>query len=130
MSDLNKFKLDEEPFDMTKWTDKIVREVHETEDAFIFTSVKPFLDSISTFEIQKEELVRAVLLIRMQREAMEKYGAILPNDYLTAVNMKVDLEQAYRKGFDEGVKYEQRTVAEQWEMFSRKIGIDKGEENG
>lgn len=128
MSDLNKFKLDEEPFDMAKWTDKIVREVHETEDAFIFTSVKPFLDSISTFEIQKEELVRAVLLIRMQREAMKKYGTILPNDYLTAVNMQMELERAYRKGFEDGAEYEQRAVAKQWEMFSRKIGINKEEE--
>lgn len=122
----NKFKLDEGSFDMTKFTDKIIREVKETEDAFIFTSVKPFLDSISTFEIQKEELVRAVLLIRMQREAVEKYGTLLPNDYLTAVNMKFDLEQAYRKGFEEGVKHEQYTVAEQWKLFGKKIGIVEG----
>lgn len=129
MSESSKFKLDEEPFDMPKWTEKVIREAHETEDAFIFTSIQPFLDSISIFEVQKEELARAILLIRKQREAMEKYGATLPNDYLTAVNMQMELERAYRKGFDDGVKHEQRTVAEQWEMFSRKIGIDKEEDN-
>lgn len=121
----DKFKLDEEPYNMMEWTDKVIREVKETEDAFIFTSIKPFIDSISTYEIQKEELVRAVLLIRMQHEAMEKYGTVLPNDYLTAVNMQMELERAYRKGFDDGVKHERRTVAEQWELFAKKFGINK-----
>lgn len=106
---------------------KIIREVNETEDAFIFTSIKPFIDSISTYEIKKEELVRAVLLIRMQREAIEKYGAILPNDYLTAVNMQMELERSYRKGFEDGVKHEQYTLAKQWESFSSKFVINKEE---
>lgn len=123
----NEFKLDEDPFNPNKWVEKVIREVKETEDAFIFTSIKPFLNSISTYEIQKEELVRAVLLIHMQREAMEKYGVTLPNDYPTAVNMQADLEQAYRKGFDEGVKHEQYMVVEQWEMFAKKFGINKEE---
>lgn len=125
MSEPNNFKLDLNPFHPDEWTEKIVREVHETEDAFIFTSVKPFLDSILTFEIQKEELVRAVVLIRMQREAMEKYGTTLPNDYLIAVNKKIELERVYEKGFEAGVRHEQRTVAEQWEMFSKNIDINK-----
>lgn len=125
----NKFKLDPDPFNPNEWVEKVIREVRETEDAFIFTSIKPFVDSISTFEIQKEELVRAVLLIRMQREAMEKYGATLPNDYLTAANMQVELEQAYRKGFEEGVNHEQRRVAEEWELFTKKFGINKEGEN-
>lgn len=115
MSEPNNFKLDLNPFHPDKWVEKVIREINETDEAFIFTSIKPFLDSILTFEIQKEELIRAVVLIRMQREAMEKYGTTLPNDYLIAVNKKIELERVYEKGFEAGVRHEQRTVAEQKE---------------
>lgn len=123
----NKFKLDEAPLDMSKWTEKIIREVNETEDAFIFTSVKPFLDSISTFEIRKEELVRAVLLIRMQREAIEKYGVILPNDFHSATELQTYLESAYRKGYEAGRREGHNLIDEFYKEFKK--ATEKEEED-
>lgn len=105
-------KLDPNPFDPNEWAKKIIREVKETEDAIIFSTIKPFIDSITTMEISKEELVRAIYLVRMQREASERFGVPISNDWGTATAQMHDLNKAFRRGFDAGSKKERDRIRE------------------
>lgn len=96
-------KLDPDPFNPNEWAQKIIKEVNETEEAFIFTTIKPFVDSVTTMEISKEELVRAVQLVRLQKEASEKFGVSISNDWNTATSQMRDLNEAYMRGVRYGV---------------------------
>lgn len=95
-------------FNPNGWAEKIIREVNETEDAFIFSTIKPFIDSITTMEISKVELVRAIHLVRMQREASERFGVLISNDWDTATAQMHDLNKAFNKGFEAGSKKRKR----------------------
>lgn len=87
--------------DMT--INQILMHCNETEEAFIFSRIKPFVDSISEIEISKEELVEAVLLNRLKKEAIKKYGYhVLSNDLTTATEQMQYLRDGYRKGYDSG----------------------------
>lgn len=82
---------------------QILMHCNETEEAFIFSRIKPFIDSISEIEISKEELVEAVLLNRLKKEAIKKYGYhVLSNDLTTATAQMQYLRDGYRKGYDAG----------------------------
>lgn len=82
---------------------QILMHCNETEEAFIFSRIKPFVDSISEIEISKEELVEAVLLNRLKKEAIKKYGYhVLSNDLTTATAQMQYLRDGYRKGYDAG----------------------------
>ncbi len=77
--------------------------MNETVNKFIFTQIQPFVDSVSTMEISKEELVEAVLLNRLKKEAIKKYGYhILSNDLTTATAQMQYLRDGYQKGYDAG----------------------------
>ena len=87
--------------DMT--INQILMHCNETEEAFIFSRIKPFVDSISEIEISKEELVEAVLLNRLKKEAIKKFGYhILSNDLTTATAQMQYLRDGYQKGYDAG----------------------------
>lgn len=87
--------------DMT--INQILMQYKETEEAFIFSIIKPFVDSISEIEISKEELVEAVLLNRLKKEVIKKYGYyILSNDLTTATAQMQYLRDGYQKGYDAG----------------------------
>lgn len=87
--------------DMT--INQILMQCKETEEAFIFSYIKPFVDSISEIEISKEELVEAVLLNRLNKEAIKKYGyQILSNDLTTATAQMQYFRDCYQKGYDDG----------------------------
>lgn len=82
---------------------QILMQCNETEEAFIFSYIKPFVDSISEIEISKEELVEAILLNRLKKEAIKKYGYhVLSNDLTTATAQMQYLRDGYRKGYDAG----------------------------
>lgn len=82
---------------------QILMQYNETEEAFIFSCIKPFVDSISEIEISKEELVEAILLNRLKKEAIKKYGYhVLSNDLTTATAQMQYLRDGYRKGYDAG----------------------------
>lgn len=82
---------------------QILMQCNETEEAFIFSYIKPFVDSISEIEISKEELVEAILLNRLKKEAIKKYGYdVLNNDLTTATAQMQYLRDGYRKGYDAG----------------------------
>lgn len=85
---------------------KVIMDFQETEEKFIFTSIRPFINSITDLEISKEELVRAISLIRLQKEASIRYGAMISNDWNTAVRQVHELRNAYDKGFQDAIKKE------------------------
>lgn len=109
---MSEFKLDEDPLQINNWTQKIIREVNETEEAFIFSTIKPFVDSITTMEISKEELIRAIHLVRMQRECSERFGVLISSDWDTATAQNHDLNEAYMRGFEAGCKQERNKIKE------------------
>ena len=77
-------------------------QVSETQDAFIFNTIKPFIEQYTTIEISKEELIRAVQLVQMQKEAINKYGVQISNEWNTAAAQSAALEKAYIRGFTDG----------------------------
>lgn len=82
---------------------RILMQCNETEEAFIFSYIEPFVNSISDIEISKEELVEAVLLVRLKKEALKKYGCYnLSNDLTTATAQMKYFRDAYLKGYDTG----------------------------
>ena len=84
-------------------TNRILMQCNETDEEFIFSCIEPFVNSISEIEISKEELVEAVLLSRLKKEALKKYGChILSNDLTTATEQMECFRDAYQKGYDAG----------------------------
>lgn len=89
---------------------KVAMEAVETQEAFIFKTIEPFINEVAGFEISKKELVDAVQLIRLQRAAVEKYGTSLSYKLTTATNMSRELGEAYDRGFMDGVKKERKRL--------------------
>ena len=53
-------------------TYKIVTEVQETMDEFIFTTIQPFCESVVQRKISKQELADALMLYETTRQLREK----------------------------------------------------------
>ena len=53
-------------------TYKIVTEVQETMDEFIFTTIQPFCESVVQRKISKQELIDALVLYETTRQLREK----------------------------------------------------------
>lgn len=77
----------------------ITTQITETEDEFIFQVLSDFASSKYNVAIEKEELVRAIQLIRMSK----KYGPSIGERWVTATQNMAELERAYNKGFQDGV---------------------------
>lgn len=101
-----------DPFNPNEWAEKIIREVNETEDEFIFSTIKPFINSVTNMVISKEELIRAISLIRLQREASEHFGVLISSDWDTATAQMHDLNEAFNRGFEAGRKKEKDKIKE------------------
>lgn len=79
--------------------------MNETVDKFIFTQIQPFVDSVSTMEISKEDLVLAVELIQRKRSAKNNFGTdTLISENINAAAAYWELDQAYKRGYDTGYK--------------------------
>ena len=99
----------------------------ETVDEFIFSRIEPFVDSLSTTKIPKRELIEAVQLINLKKEALEKYGcASISNDWETAAEQSIELQRAYLKGLNDGY---QKAVEEAREFYQGKEKSYGKEEN-
>jgi len=59
-------------FNITDETYKIVTEVQETMDEFIFTTIQPFCESVVQRKISKQELIDALVLYESTRQLREK----------------------------------------------------------
>jgi len=101
-------------YDPCKFEDymrKVSMEMAETQDAFIFRSIGPFVNDVAGFEISKKELVDAISLLRLRKMATEKYGSSLDYDLTKATDITRELNEAYNRGFMDGVRKErERTI--------------------
>lgn len=81
---------------INKWT----QEVTETQDAFIFHVLSDFAFMNYNITVEKDELIKAIQLIRMKRE----HGEDICRDWDTATKHTEFYREAYTKGFENGVK--------------------------
>ena len=89
-------KSEEMTKDISKTVDNIVMRVKETQDEFIFSSLSKYTMDNFNIVVEKEELIRAIHLIRMCNET----GTDLRQYHNTASNGT----ELYRKGYDMGFK--------------------------
>ena len=88
--------------DIFKTVDNIVMHVQETQDEFIFSTLSKYaMDNFNTV-VEKEELVQAIQLIRMCKE----HGSEICERWTTATQQTAHLNDAYRRGFHDGVTEE------------------------
>ena len=73
----------------------------ETEDAFIFSVIKEFINEHHKIEVSKEELAAAVELIRKRRAANKKYNIDILRDNIRASEMMMLLNNAYDRGYSD-----------------------------
>ena len=88
--------------DPSDFASKIITQVTETREAFIFQTISDFASSNYQMIIEKEELIRAISLIRMSRE----HGPGIDVRWETATQQCAALDEAYRRGFQDGVNKE------------------------
>lgn len=88
--------------DPSDFASKIITQVTETREAFIFQTISDFASSNYQIIIEKEELIRAISLIRMSRE----HGPGIDVRWETATQQCAALDEAYRRGFQDGVNKE------------------------
>ena len=85
-----------------KMVDNIVMQVKETQDEFIFSTLSKYaMDNFNTV-VEKEELVQAIHLIRM----CKVHGPGIHERWTTATQQTAYLNDAYRRGFHDGVTEE------------------------
>lgn len=86
--------------------DKIMMGVQETQEAFIFNTISPFVQGISSMEISKEELADAVMLLRICKE----YGFDIHERYHNVKQDAKALNEYYVRGYNDGVKKERARI--------------------
>lgn len=108
-----------DPLDAGDFINRIKLQCKETEDNFIFNCIEPFIDSISTVKISKQELVEAVLYINLRKTIIEQYGCYMDmnNDLETATKKEAELRRAYNKGYNDG---QQKAVEKALEFYQGK----------
>ena len=87
-------------------TNKIVTTVQETEEAFIFQTLSNFALATSNIAVSKEELVRAIQLIRMMKET----GMDIHDCYASADRQKEMYHNAYQRGLQDGERRERDRI--------------------
>lgn len=85
-------------------TNKIVTEVRETENEFIFSILNSYIESHYEIKVEKWELFQAVLLIQRIRRLKENTGYDLNEKIngLGSPNVVKTYEELYKKGFEDG----------------------------
>ncbi len=87
-------------------THKIVTEVRETENEFIFATLNSYIESHYEIKVEKWELFQAVLLIQRIRRLKENTGYDLNAKIngLGSQDVTEIYEELYNKGFEDGKK--------------------------
>ena len=88
--------------DMFKTVDNIATQVKETQDEFIFSTLSDFLHDKVNIVVQKDELFKAISLLRM----VEEHGPGIHQYWSTATAQSAILSDSYRRGFQDGIKEE------------------------
>ena len=95
-------KSEEMAKDMFKTVDNIVMQFKETQDEFIFSTLNKYTMNNFNTVVEKEELVQAIHLIRM----CKTHGPGIYERWTTATQQTACLNDAYKKGFHDGVTKE------------------------
>lgn len=85
-----------EPFNIVG---EMLTKVIETEDAFIFQTLSDFAQTHYQLTVEKDELIKAIQLIRMMREN----GTDITEPWTTATRQSEALADAYDRGFEDGL---------------------------
>ena len=88
--------------DIDKMINEAIMQVQETTDEFIFSTLSKYAMDNFQLVIEKEELIRAIQLIRMYKE----HGTGIGERWTTAVQQTAELNESYRRGFQDGVTKE------------------------
>lgn len=102
MSKYDNFKIDDTIKNQFCINDEIRMNVTETVDSFIFSTLSNFAYANFNMTVSKDELTKAILLIRKFKE----HGCNISERWETATEQSYALSDAYRRGFDDGVKKE------------------------
>ena len=111
-------KSEEMEKDAFKTIGNIVMQVKETQDEFIFRTLRDFLDDETNIVVQKDELFKAISLLRM----VEEHGPGIYQCWATATAQSAMLSDSYRRGFQDGVNKEHDRIMDILE--ERKEGLD------
>lgn len=84
----------------------ISMDVRETQDKFIFSTLSQYAMDHFQITLEKEEFIRAIQLIRMSKE----YGPGIDERWSTATQQCAYLDEAYRRGFQDGVTKEYNRI--------------------
>lgn len=85
---------------------KIASQVEETESEFIFRFLSNFAHSTYQVVVEKEELIKAIQLIRMS----ELFGPSIDRRWETATQQSEWYRHAYDRGFQDGVERENERI--------------------
>ena len=88
--------------DIFNAVDNMVMQVKETQDEFIFSTLRDFLHDQTNVVVQKDELFKAISLLRMVKE----HGPGIYQCWSTATAQYAMLSDSYRRGFQDGVNKE------------------------
>ena len=88
--------------DVFKTVNNMIMQVHETQESFIFSTLNKYIMDNYDVVVEKEELARAIQLIRMCKE----HGSGICERWTTATQQNAYLNDAYRRGFHDGVTEE------------------------
>lgn len=83
------------------YTSRVIMSCEETEDAFIFSIIKNFINERYDIEVSKEELAAAIELIRKRRACNKKYNVDILRDNIRASEMMMLLNNAYTRGYSD-----------------------------
>ena len=94
---------------------KIVHQVQETEDEFIFKNISDFAADNYNIIVEKQELIQAIKIIKMYSEA----GFDIGERFTTATQQAELYMHAYDKGLKDGIKKEHDRVICILENFNK-----------
>ena len=86
--------------DIHKIVNEVTMHVQETQDEFIFSILNKYAMDKFNMVVEKEELIRAIQLIRMCKE----YGPGIDERWTTATQQTEALNYAYLRGLQDGVE--------------------------
>ena len=85
---------------------RVAMEVAETQDQFIFETISNYAANNYKITIEKEEIVKAIQLIRMSKE----YGPSIDERWTTATEQSEALSREYMRGYKAGVDSQYRKI--------------------
>lgn len=90
--------------------EELVMKVNETEEEFIFATISPFVDGIAERHIPKKDLIGAILFLQIREKYLGLYGIEIGLDWNTATKQLQELEKAYLRGYDDGIRHARERV--------------------